>query len=193
MQVHGKVQYYREMMDIALVILFGVLTVLVFYLLKMFQQVRSELQTQASQLQQAVSQRFDANVQAVTGHLGIITAQITNTTNVVGQVEGKLGQMQEATRQIFDLARQISSLPDGHLDSAIYHCQQAAITLTPYATACAPARLPEDENPRPPKAGRHPQDASASHLAGLAWAVHAGVRCGPLAERGCIALRSPLA
>jgi len=25
-----------------------------------------------------------------------------------------------------DTARQISALPDGHLDTAIYHCQQAA-------------------------------------------------------------------
>src|SRR5437660_11944852 len=29
-------------------------------------------------------------------------------------------------RNDIDTARQISSLPDGHLDAAIYHCQQAA-------------------------------------------------------------------
>ena len=29
-------------------------------------------------------------------------------------------------RNDLDTARQISSLPDGHLDAAIYHCQQAA-------------------------------------------------------------------
>ena len=99
-------------MDITLLILLVFLAILVLYSLKMFQQVRSDLQAQVSELQQTVSQRFDANVQAVTSHLGIITGQITNTTNVVAQVEGKLGQMQEATRQIFDLARQISSLQD---------------------------------------------------------------------------------
>ena len=29
-------------------------------------------------------------------------------------------------RHDLDTARQISGLPDGHLDAAIYHCQQAA-------------------------------------------------------------------
>ena len=29
-------------------------------------------------------------------------------------------------RNDLDTARQISAIPEGHLDSAIYHCQQAA-------------------------------------------------------------------
>jgi len=37
-------------------------------------------------------------------------------------------------------ARQISGLPDGHLDAAIYHCQQAAEKALKSFLAYSPAR-----------------------------------------------------
>lgn len=99
-----------DLLSILSLVVIGVVLVLVVFLLKRMQDIKSDIQQQVSGLQQNFSQRLDSNVQTVASHLGIITNQINNTTNVVSQVEGKLGQVQEASRQIFDLAKQISSL-----------------------------------------------------------------------------------
>src|SRR5438093_1335310 len=45
------------------------------------------------------------------------------------------------------------------------------------------------ETPRQPKAGCRPQDAEQSRLAGLAGAVHAGLRRVALTERGAVSRR----
>jgi DNA recombination protein RmuC len=99
-----------DLFSILSLMIAGIVLILVFFLLKRLQDIKSDIHQQVSSLQQNFSQRLDSNVQTVASHLGIIAGQINNTTNVVTQVEGKLGQMQEASRQIFDLAKQISSL-----------------------------------------------------------------------------------
>ncbi len=99
-----------DLSSILYLVIAGIILVMVFFLFKRIQEIKTDIQQQVSGLQQNFSQRLDSNVQTVASHLGIITSQISNTTNVVSQVEGKLGQVQEASRQIFDLAKQISSL-----------------------------------------------------------------------------------
>jgi DNA recombination protein RmuC len=99
-----------DLSSILFLVVASLILLMVVFLYRRIQDMKSDIQQQVTGLQQNFSQRLDSNVQTMASHLGIITNQINNTTNVVTQVEGKLGQMQESSRQIFDLAKQISSL-----------------------------------------------------------------------------------
>jgi DNA recombination protein RmuC len=97
-------------MEIITIALLVVSVVVLLFVYRQMQQVKSDMQTQIHQMKQDFSARLDSNSQTLSSNLGTINNQVSNTTNVIAQVQGDLGQMKESTRHIMELARDIKSL-----------------------------------------------------------------------------------
>src|SRR5262249_25558860 len=101
-------------MEIVTLSLSLVAVVVLLFVYRQMQQVKTDMQSQMHQLQQDFTARLESNTQTLSStlssNLGLINSQVSNTTNAITQVQGNLGRMQESTRQIMDLARDIKSL-----------------------------------------------------------------------------------
>lgn len=97
-------------MEIVTLSLSLIAVVVLLFVYRQMQQVKTDMQSQMHQLQQDFTARLDSNTQTLSSNLGLINSQVSNTTNAITQVQGNLGRMQESTTRIMDLARDIKSL-----------------------------------------------------------------------------------